>query len=120
MIVEEEGTTWNQVELTPRDLKVIQTGAQYVVFKKNQVIIPENSVNYNLYQIKSGKVRVEKMINGNPKVLSVMEPPQLFGEMSILNSSTTNVSIVGDSDVIELYPQKKRKVLIHKVNEFQT
>ena len=35
-----------------------------ISFKKNSVIIAENSVNKNLYQIKSGQVRVEKVLDG--------------------------------------------------------
>lgn len=32
-----------------------------------------------------------------------MTAPQIFGEMSILGTQTTNVSIVADSDEVELY-----------------
>jgi CRP-like cAMP-binding protein len=64
------------------------------------VIIEENSYNKNLYQIKAGKVNVQKLIEGKQKVLATMEQPQMFGEMSILNNSTTNVAIVAESGIL--------------------
>lgn len=82
--------SFSQVELTPRDMRLIQTGASSVIFRKDETIIPEDSVNKNLYQIKEGAVRVQKVLDGQPKTLATMTAPQMFGTW--INGCQTNLT----------------------------
>lgn len=99
----DEDVSPTQVDLSPRDWTLIRTGHTVVSFAEGQVIIKEGTKNENLYQVYRGRVRVEKLIDGKPKILGYMEADQMFGEMSILGSQKTNVSIVAGSQPVELY-----------------
>lgn len=99
----DEDVSPTQIDLSPRDWALIRTGHSIVSFNEGDIIIQEGTKNENLYQIHRGQVRVEKLIDGKSKVLTTMEPDQMFGEMSILGSQKTNVSIVAATQPVELY-----------------
>ena len=52
----------NENELTERDWKLILTEAKEVSFDKNSILIQQNQKNSFLYQLKSGKLLVQKTI----------------------------------------------------------
>jgi CRP-like cAMP-binding protein len=93
-------------ELTGADWQVVLEGARTVLFNKDQTIIKQGQHNLKMYMIQTGRVRVEKTTEGKPEpvVLTVMEPPKVFGEMSIIMpDNKPAVSCVADVDGMRLY-----------------
>ena len=93
-------------ELTGADWQVVLEGARTVLFNKDQVIIKQGQHNLKMYMIQTGRVRVEKTTEGKvePVVLTTMDPPKVFGEMSIIMpDNKPAVSCVADVDGMRLY-----------------
>jgi hypothetical protein len=96
--VDEEEMFHAGSELSARDIKLILTGAQMVVFEDESFVIREGHQNNSLFIVKSGSVAVVK---GGAKVAE-MGPGSIFGEMSVLAHLRPNVSIQAIKNV-ELY-----------------
>jgi CRP-like cAMP-binding protein len=93
-------------ELTGADWSVVLEGARTVLFNKDQVIIKQGQHNLKMYMMQTGRVRVEKTAEGKaePVVLTTMDPPKVFGEMSIIMpDNKPAVSCVADMDGMRLY-----------------
>jgi CRP-like cAMP-binding protein len=93
-------------DLTDADWSVVLEGARTVVFKRDQVIIQQGQLNTKMYMMQTGRVRVEKVPEGKTEaiVLTTMEPPKVFGEMSIIMpNNKPAVSCVADMDGMKLY-----------------
>ena len=75
---------WTDTELTERDWKLILTGAGINEYQPGDVVLEAGIPNHSLHRIMRGSVRVEKDIDGTPKVLTVMEEGDVFGEMSLV------------------------------------
>lgn len=80
-----------------------------IKFAKNVVLFNEGDTNGSLYRIKSGQCRVEKNLPNadgvvERKVLAVMGPERMFGEMSVMSrDAKTSASIVADQNDTEVY-----------------
>ncbi len=93
-------------DLTDADWSVVLEGAKSVTRNKDHVIIKQGELNTKMYMLQSGRVRVEKVPDGKaePMILTLMEPPKVFGEMSIIMpNNKPAVSCVADVDGTMLY-----------------
>ncbi len=83
-----ENVSTDSGKLTHRDWHLLLSLATIVSCKNNQVIVTQGIPSNSLYRIKQGTVRVVKTTEQNgvsqDTVISTMEQPQMFGEMSIL------------------------------------
>eukprot|EP00211_Chloroparvula_japonica_P003671 CAMPEP_0119156312 /NCGR_PEP_ID=MMETSP1310-20130426/52193_1 /TAXON_ID=464262 /ORGANISM="Genus nov. species nov., Strain RCC2339" /LENGTH=729 /DNA_ID=CAMNT_0007148923 /DNA_START=336 /DNA_END=2522 /DNA_ORIENTATION=- len=83
------------VGLTDKDWTLMLRGAKGLSFMKDQVILEEGQVNFGLYQISEGTVRITKKLpSGGSFEITKLTCGELFGEMSLL-SSGLNVSKKG-------------------------
>ncbi|MEW5773216.1 MAG: cyclic nucleotide-binding domain-containing protein [Thermodesulfobacteriota bacterium] len=74
-------------------------------FLKYSVIFQEGSKGECAYLLKEGRVEISKILDGKKKVLAVLKPVSIFGEMAILlgdeRRTATAVSLE-DSKVVEI------------------
>ncbi len=71
-------------------------------FKKNDIIFCEFEPGNTFYFLLEGKVKVTKISSETEKILDVLEPGEIFGEMAILESSTRSATTVAMEDVLVL------------------
>ncbi len=67
-------------------------------------IFTEGDLGTTMYIVQSGKVRLFRMVEGQKRVLGVMDKGDFFGEMSILEGlpRTISAEAVEDSELIEI------------------
>jgi CRP-like cAMP-binding protein len=74
-----------------------------LTFKSGDVIIQEGTNFQKIYQIISGSCRVEKNVSSNqPKLLSIIPPGEIFGEISFLEKGETSASVRAASEKVEV------------------
>ncbi len=71
-------------------------------FKKGEFIIREGEETKDIYLILRGTVIVTKEINTIKKVLAILGPGEIVGEMSFFESSTRSASCIADEDVVTI------------------
>lgn len=71
-------------------------------FKKGEFIIREGEETKDIYLILRGAVIVTKEINTIKKVLAILGPGEIVGEMSFFESSTRSASCIADEDVVTI------------------
>lgn len=82
---------------------------QRVWHKKGEAIILENTLGDNLFYIVSGRVEINKGLDNSEAPfaqLSVLEPGEFFGEMSIINDEPRSATAVALDDVELLFIPK--------------
>ncbi len=73
-------------------------------YPKDSLISKEGEQSDGMFVVKTGKVEVFKVINGDKVILSQIGPNDFFGEMSLFLSAprTANVRAMQDSDLLFL------------------
>ena len=74
-------------------------------FLKYAVIFQEDSKGECAYLLKEGRVEISKFLDGKKKVLAVLKPVSIFGEMAILlgdERRTATAVALEDSKVVEI------------------
>ncbi len=61
-------------------------------------IFKEGDDGNEMYFIQSGKIRIEKNIDGKPERLALLEKGDFFGEMAIIDSIPRSASAIADED----------------------
>lgn len=69
-------------------------------YKKDEYIITEGEHSKDVYLILKGSVIVTKNIKDNNKVLTVLGPGEIIGEMSFFGSTARSASCIAGSKVI--------------------
>lgn len=88
--------------LTNEDWVSLLQGAKRLVFKKDDVVMKQGESYQRMYQIVRGAVRVEKVFDGNLKVLGSMQCSDTFGDISFLTGSPASATCVADSEECEV------------------
>mmetsp|Transcript_34909 Transcript_34909/g.87853 ORF Transcript_34909/g.87853 Transcript_34909/m.87853 type:complete len:853 (-) Transcript_34909:259-2817(-) len=93
-----------------RDWPALMAAAKEVLYRAGHPILSEGLTNKCLYRIKSGAVRVEKMVSENKMLrsserqavkLGSMGKDEEFGEISMLDpNGIVSVSIIAEDDVV--------------------
>lgn len=74
-------------------------------FLKYSVVFQEGSKGECAYLLKEGRVEISKILDGKKKVLAVLKPVSIFGEMAILlgdERRTATAVALEDSKVVEI------------------
>ncbi|HOJ65012.1 MAG TPA: Crp/Fnr family transcriptional regulator [Spirochaetota bacterium] len=71
-------------------------------FKKNDIIFCEFEPGNTFYFLLEGKVKVTKISSDTEKILDVLEPGEIFGEMAILESAPRSATTVAIEDTLVL------------------
>lgn len=91
---EEEGEI-----LSDFDWIILLREAQSKSFKKNEVIVNEGEFAARIFQIGSGKCRVEVQ----KKVVGHMGEGEVFGEISFLEGGKTSASVIADEEGTDVF-----------------
>jgi len=77
------------------------------VFKNDEIFFCEHEPGDNFYLIQSGKVRLVKNTGDVERTLDILHPPEMFGEMALLENShrTATAIAVGDVTALEFNMQ---------------
>ncbi|MDX2227160.1 MAG: cyclic nucleotide-binding domain-containing protein [Verrucomicrobiae bacterium] len=67
--------------------------AVFKKFAKNAVVFAEGDKGDGYYVIKSGEVLVFKVVNKQEKVLTVLGPGEIFGEMALVDDSPRSAGV---------------------------
>jgi len=91
------------------------------VFKSDEIIFSEHEPGETFYVIQSGKVKLVRNDGEFERVLAVIQTPEMFGEMAILEGSPRSASAIAVDEVKVLKklptgrgsaPRKQRKFFI--------
>ena len=85
--------------LTTEDYDVLLEKAQVATYEPNEVILPEGRLSQEIYLVRKGIVRVERAASGRGVAISFLEPGEVFGEMSFLESVPTSAAVIAQKDV---------------------
>ncbi len=88
--------------LTNEDWEALTQGAKKVLLQRGEVIMKEGESYQRMYQIVRGCVRVEKVLDGESRVLTRMHCSETFGDMSFLTGAAASATCIADSDECEL------------------
>jgi CRP/FNR family transcriptional regulator, cyclic AMP receptor protein len=70
-----------------------------VTFNKGDIIFCEYEPGNNFYFLLEGKVKITKIMGDKEKILDILEPGEIFGEMAIIEEAPRSATIVADEDV---------------------
>jgi len=68
-------------------------------FKDNTVIFCEHELGDELFIIQQGKVKITKVLESNEKLIAVLQPGDIFGEMAILDNKPRSATALAFGDV---------------------
>ncbi len=91
--------------LSTRQLGRIMLAMQPREYHAGEQLFEEGQAGKAVFIIKSGKVELTRLANGQPRVLGVLGTGQMFGEMALLEQMkrTATATIVEDGTVFLLY-----------------
>lgn len=98
--------------LTDEELNEVRDKMEVKKFRKNEVILHEESTNQVMYIILQGKVKVIQMTeDGKEIILAMHRSGDFFGEMSLIDSKTIPAMVIAMEDSVvaiisraEFYP----------------
>jgi extracellular factor (EF) 3-hydroxypalmitic acid methyl ester biosynthesis protein len=82
--------------ITRADADLISEIAVNVTYRTNDVILSEGEIRQTIFVIESGTVRAQT--NSLESVIAIMEPGQVFGEISLIDNDGASLSIFADED----------------------
>jgi CRP/FNR family transcriptional regulator/CRP/FNR family cyclic AMP-dependent transcriptional regulator len=81
--------------LDPLELKILAEVSQVQTYKKGDFIVSKEELGNHFFIVASGRVKVTaEAFGGHEMVLSILHPPEFFGEMSILDGQPRSATIV--------------------------
>jgi CRP/FNR family transcriptional regulator, cyclic AMP receptor protein len=79
------------------DLSSFQRFAK--TFQKGEIIFSEYEPGDNFYLIQQGRVQITKIMGDIEKTLDVLQPPEIFGEMAILEEAPRSATAIAVDQV---------------------
>jgi len=87
-------------DLSPENLVTMARMVQYRRYPKGSFIVNQHEVGTCMYLLASGRVKVSLASpEGKELVLSYLEAPAHFGEMSLVDSQTRSADVIATTDV---------------------
>ena len=86
--------------------------------KEGTILFKEGEPGASMYVVHRGKVKISKLVDGQPTLLAVMTDGQFFGEMAILNrdARSATATAVMDTELLEI-PSAGFELLMQKSPE---
>lgn len=70
-----------------------------VTFKKGDIVFCEFEPGNSFYFLMEGRVKITKILSDREKILDILEPGEIFGEMAIIDEGPRSATIVALDDV---------------------
>jgi signal transduction histidine kinase/CRP-like cAMP-binding protein len=105
--------------LTDVDVRELLSLAKIDDLKAGQTLINENEFVKTFYILRSGKVEVKKLIDGNEELICTLGPDDFFGESSVADKKAmlrANASVVAVEDSTALCFEKE--TFVHSMERF--
>ena len=87
-----------------------------VTYQPGQIIFLEYEPGDSFYLIQSGRVKITKVMKDKEKLLDILEPGDVFGEMAILEDAPRSASAIAADEVRALLFRKENFEIILKSN----
>jgi signal transduction histidine kinase len=88
-------------ELLPAELENIRKASRELTFTTGQLIFSQGAPGDGIYFVKEGLVQISTTVStGDSKVLSMIAPGDLFGEMAVLDSAPRSATATADKPTI--------------------
>ncbi|MCK5266976.1 MAG: Crp/Fnr family transcriptional regulator [Spirochaetes bacterium] len=87
-----------------------------VVFTPGQVVFLEYEPGDGFYVIQSGRVKISKVVKENEKMLDILEPGDVFGEMAIIENAPRSATAVAMDHVKALSFNKQNFEMLLQSN----
>jgi signal transduction histidine kinase len=106
-----------QTDLFPRlsddELTRLQAHGREVVLNADDVLYQEGDSTYQFYVVLEGQVQITKQVNGREEVLTIHQPGEFTGEVSMITGGAAPVTArsLGASRVLEIEPDEFKEVL---------
>jgi CRP-like cAMP-binding protein len=71
-------------------------------FPKGSRILEEGYGGLKLFVMLEGRIRVYRTMGDTPIVLTTLEPPETFGEISVIDGKPISATVEAESDVVAL------------------
>ncbi|MBD3421045.1 MAG: cyclic nucleotide-binding domain-containing protein [Chitinivibrionales bacterium] len=85
------------------DIKAVAEIAEELTFRDNQRIVKENDLGDSMYLIKSGTVRISKMIDEKNAIdLAELGAGDCFGDMSVFDAEVRSASVYAQNECVLL------------------
>jgi len=68
-------------------------------FRKNDIIFCEHEPGDNFYLIQTGRVQIVKIMDNIEKIIDILLPGEIFGEMAILEEAPRSATAIAQDDV---------------------
>jgi CRP/FNR family transcriptional regulator, cyclic AMP receptor protein len=91
--------------LTRRQLGRVMMAMQRRPYRAGEVLFEEGQVGRAVFILKSGKVELSRKSGSTRRVLGVLTPGQMFGEMALLEhmQRTASATVLEDGEIYLLY-----------------
>ena len=91
--------------LTRRQLGRVMMAMQRRPYRAGEIIFEEGQLGRAVYILKSGKVELSRKSGSTRRVLGVLTPGQMFGEMALLEQMqrTASATVLEDGEIYLLY-----------------
>ena len=87
-----------------------------VTYKKNQLLFSEYEPGDSFYLIQEGRVQITKILGDVEKTIDILQPGEIFGEMSILEEAPRSASAIALDEVRVLEFNKANFEILLKGN----
>jgi CRP-like cAMP-binding protein len=71
-------------------------------FPAGTPIVEQGYGGFKLYVLMEGRIRVYRTLNGSKVLITTMEKPETFGELSIIDGAPTSATVEAESDAVAL------------------
>ena len=80
------------------DLEALGSVGSEKTVRKDEMVFDEDSKGDSMYVIKSGSVKILKMVKNQENTIAVLNPGEFFGEMALLDGQPRSAAVKGTSD----------------------
>lgn len=87
---------------TEDQLRRVTAEIERQICSKGQTVIFQGEISHNFHIIKRGRVQVFSKTGGEKTLLAELGPGDFFGEMSLLDSTTSSATIKASEDETEI------------------
>src|SRR5690606_30149580 len=88
------------IDHPPEEVEILTNSIYLITYKAGEIIFEEGSIGDSMCFLVDGSVEIlKKDKNNNNKSYSLLYPPCIFGEMSIIDNNIRSATIIAKSDV---------------------
>ena len=84
-------------------------------YHPGEIIFAEYEPGDSFYLIQAGKVKITKIVGDNEKTLDILQPPEMFGEMAVIEDRPRSATVTALKDTLVYFiPRDEMLVLLQR------